>query len=88
MATIKHGNLAIADVAVIIGYILDVIVVGMSSFIVIDFVYGWSCKSFLKIRNIHRKKPVLESLFNDAMGLGLQLYLRTLQHRCFPVNIT
>ena len=49
MATIKHGNLAIADVAVIIGYILGVIVVGMSSFIVIDFVYGWSCKSFLKI---------------------------------------
>ena len=67
----------------------------MSSFIVIDFVYGCSCKSFLKIyqkirssrlqmffkivvfqkfRNIHRKKPVSESHFNDAMRLGLQLY--------------
>ena len=36
---------------------------------------------FLKIRNIHRKIPVLESLFNKVSGLqDLQLYLKRLQH--------
>ena len=37
-------------------------------------------KLFLKFCNIHRKTPVLESLFNKVAGLRLQ-------HRCFFVNI-
>ena len=28
----------------------------------------------LKLRNIHRKTPVRESLFDNVAGLGLQLY--------------
>ena len=39
-------------------------------------------KAVLKFRNIHRKTPVLESLFNKVEGL----YFR-LQNRCFPLNI-
>ena len=31
-------------------------------------------KVVLKFRNIHRKTPVLESLFNKAAGLDLQRY--------------
>ena len=37
-------------------------------------------KVFLKFRNVHRKTPKLESLFNKVAGLRLQ-------HRCFPLNI-
>ena len=37
-----------------------------------------------KFRNIHRKTPVLESLFNKVTGLQLK---KRFQHRCFPGNI-
>ena len=40
-----------------------------------------------KFRNFHRKTPALESLFKSCRILGLQLYWKRLQHRCFPVNI-
>ena len=39
---------------------------------------------FWNICNIHRKTPVLESLFNKAAGLNAW---NRLQPRCFPVNI-
>ena len=36
-------------------------------------------------RNIHRKKPVLESFFTKAAGLHACNFIkRALQHRCFP----
>ena len=38
--------------------------------------------------NIHRKTPVLESLFNKAVGLqSCDFIKKRLRHRCFPVNI-
>ena len=44
-----------------------------------------------KFCNIHREKPVLESLFNYIAGIaGLQdcrFIIKRLQHRFFPVNI-
>ena len=44
-----------------------------------------------RFRNIHRKAPMLESLFNKVVGLlGLQpcnLIKKLLQHRRFPANI-
>ena len=44
---------------------------------------------FQKFRNIHWKRSVLESLFNKVTGLQTCNFIRkTLQHRCFPVNIT
>ena len=40
-----------------------------------------------KFLKIHRKTPVLESLFNKASGLWPAiLFKKRLQHRCFPVN--
>ena len=43
---------------------------------------------FLKFQNIHRKKPVLESIFNKVAGLkSCNVIEKRLQHRCFPVNI-
>ena len=37
---------------------------------------------------IHRKTPVLKSLFNKVAGLTASNFIRkTLKHRCFPVNI-
>ena len=40
--------------------------------------------AFLKFRNIYRKTPVLESLFNKAAGLkGYNFVKKWLQHRCF-----
>ena len=37
-----------------------------------------------KFRNIHRKTPVLESLFNKVTGLQVCLFIRKrLQHKCF-----
>ena len=39
-------------------------------------------KAVLKFRNIHRKAPVLESLFNKVEGLHFRL-----QNKCFPLNI-
>ena len=41
-----------------------------------------------KLRNIHKKTPVLESLFNKVTGLHACNCIRNrLQQRCFPVNI-
>ena len=42
----------------------------------------------LKFRNIHRKTPVLESLFHKAASLqACNFVKKRFQHRCFPVNI-
>ena len=41
-----------------------------------------------KFRNIHRKTPVLESLFNKVAELKACKFIKKkLQRRCFPVNI-
>ena len=40
----------------------------------------------LKACNIHRKTPVLESLFSKVLE-GYKFIKKRLQHRCFPVNI-
>ena len=41
-----------------------------------------------KFRNIHRKRPVLVSLFDKVAGLKVCNFIKTrIQHRCFPVNI-
>ena len=41
-----------------------------------------------KLCNIHRKTPVLESVFNIIAGLkGCRFIEKRLQHRRFPVNI-
>ena len=43
---------------------------------------------FLKICNIHRRTPVLMSLFNKVAGLRACNFIKKrFQHRCFPVNI-
>ena len=40
-----------------------------------------------KFRNIHKKTPVLESLFNNVTALQVWNFVKKrLQHRCFPVN--
>ena len=40
-----------------------------------------------KFRNIHRKTPVLESLFNKFAGLKASNFIKKrLQYRCFPLN--
>ena len=45
-------------------------------------------KCSYKFRSIHRKAPVLESLFNKVAGvIPTTLLKKRLQHRCFPVNI-
>ena len=42
----------------------------------------------LKFRNIHKKTPVLESLFNKVVGREACNFIKKrLQHRCFPMNI-
>ena len=42
----------------------------------------------LKVRNIHRKTPVLESLFSKVASVEAYKFIKKiLQHRCFPVNI-
>ena len=42
----------------------------------------------LKVCNIHRKTPVLESLFSKVASLEACNFIKKrLQHRCFPVNI-
>ena len=42
-----------------------------------------------KFANIHRKEPVLESLFNKAAVLKTCSFIKQrLQHRYFPMNIT
>ena len=48
--------------------------------------YKKSCsKTF---RNINRKAPVSDSLFNKAAGLhAFNFIKKRLQHRCFPVKI-
>ena len=49
---------------------------------------GWRCsvkQGFLKkFRNIHRRTPVLESLFNKV---ACNFIKKRLQHKCFPVSI-
>ena len=48
--------------------------------------YKKSC--FQNFPNIHRKTPVLESLFNKVAGLKACNFISNrLQHMCFPVNI-
>ena len=44
-------------------------------------------KSYSKkfVGNIHRKTPVLESIFNKV---ACNFVLKRLQHKCFPVNIS
>ena len=43
---------------------------------------------FLKIGNIYKKTPVLESLFKKVAGLEARKFIqRRLQHRYFPVYI-
>ena len=38
--------------------------------------------------NVHKKTPVLEYLFNKIASLKVCNFIqKTLQHRCFPVNI-
>ena len=38
--------------------------------------------------NIHKKTPLLQSLFNNVAGLRPCSFIKKrLQHRCFPVNI-
>ena len=44
-------------------------------------------KVFLQICNIHRKTPVLESLFNKVDLKACGFIKKSLQHSCFPVNI-
>ena len=45
-------------------------------------------RCFLKFRNILRKTPVAESLFNKVAGLQPCNFIKyRLQHRCFLVNI-
>ena len=45
--------------------------------------YKW-----MKVCNIHRKTPVLESLFNKVARLEAYKFMKKrLQRRCFPVNI-
>ena len=42
-----------------------------------------------KFRNIRRKTPVLESLFNEVAGLKARIFIeKRLQHRCFPVKFS
>ena len=42
----------------------------------------------LKVWNIHRKTPVLESLFSKIASLEACNFIKKrLQHRCFPMNI-
>ena len=42
----------------------------------------------LKVSNIHRKTPVLKSLFRKVASLEAYKFIKKrLQHRCFPVNI-
>ena len=40
-----------------------------------------------KLRDIHRKTPVLESLFNKVTGLQCNFIKMRPQQRCFPVDI-
>ena len=45
-------------------------------------------RSSLECANIHRKTPVLDSLFNKVAGLQTCNSIKNgLQHRCFPVNV-
>ena len=43
---------------------------------------------FLYFFDIHKKKPMLESLFNKVAGLRTCNFIKKrLQHRCFPVKL-
>ena len=45
-------------------------------------------RSSLKCPNIHRKTPVLDSLFDKVAGLQTSNFIKKwLRHRCFPVNV-
>ena len=49
------------------------------------YIVVWRCS--VKFRNIHRKIPVLESLFNKVSGVQACRFIKSrLQLRCFPVN--
>ena len=47
----------------------------------------FSKQVLLKFRKIHRKTPVLKSLFNKVAGLGCNFVRKRLQKRCFRVII-
>ena len=50
-----------------------------------NFLQNWCSQKF---RNIHRKTPVLESLFNKVAGLQVCNFIKKrLQHRYFLLNI-
>ena len=51
-------------------------------------IHRWCSLNSYKVRNIHRKTSVLESLFNKFIGLqACNFTKKRLQHRRFPVNI-
>ena len=51
-------------------------------------IHRWCSLNSYKVRNIHRKTSVLESLFNKFIGLQVCNFAKKrLQHRRFPVNI-
>ena len=51
-------------------------------------IHRWCSLNSYKVRNIHRKTSVLESLFNKFIGLQVCNFTKKrLQHKLFPVNI-
>ena len=52
-------------------------------------VHGYFSKQvFLKLCNVHRKKPVFNSFFNKVEGFqGCNFMKKKVQDRCFPVPI-
>ena len=47
-----------------------------------------SSQMFLKMSQFYKKTPVLDSLFDKDAGLKAGTFIeKSLQHRCFPVNI-
>ena len=54
---------------------------------IVTRVVPWKSCSW-KFRNIHRKTPVMESLFNKVADLqSCNVAKKRFQHTCFPVNI-
>ena len=53
--------------------------------------YEWNERNdykWMKLCNIHRKTPVLESLFNKVASLEAYKFIKKRpQNRCFPVNV-
>ena len=52
------------------------------------FAYVLQTRCSYEFRNVHRKTPTLESLFNKDAGLQACNFIKKrLKRRCFPVNI-